>query len=112
MNASEIRERLNNAALTYMERRNLSVPASYWIGLERRLIEPAAANLTAGQATDEQIDGSVKKLEFLLGKVFEETHTYIHDWDPFLEDGLGEETVETVVVALMSGLSPFWPFSD
>jgi hypothetical protein len=108
----DVGERLNDAALRYLERKNLSVPATFWRGLEWRLIEPAARNLVTAGATEEQFAGSVRKLEFLLGEVIEGTHSYIRDRDPFLEGGLGEEAAETVVDDLMSELCPLWPFCD
>ena len=110
MDASEIRRRLDDAASSYMERKNLSVPAPYWEGLERRLIEPAAVSVAAANATDEQIAGSITKLEFLLDEVIAGTRAFIRDKDPFIERALGEEVAETVVNELMGRLCPLWPF--
>jgi len=110
--ASKIMERLNTAGVRFVRERNLSIPRPYWGSLDRLLIEPAVENLTATGATEEQVAGSEKKLEFLLDEVIAETREHLRTNGPFLGEEDSQVAAETVVSGLLQSLCPFWPFCE
>jgi hypothetical protein len=112
MHESEIRSRLDEAGRAYLQGRSIQVPLTYWRELERRLIAPAAQNLSRAGPTDQLLAGSTKKLEFLLGEVIEQTRTYIRERGPTLDDEHSAETADAVVSTVVATLRPLWPFCD
>ncbi len=112
MEEPEIRVRLHRAGDHYLRTRHLSIPPEFWRGIERDLIDPAIATMTKDQATSEQVEGAVRKLEFLLDEVFTATRERLSTKGLPSGDELSGEIADIVVGDVLRLLCPLWPYCD